>query len=233
MSPVLETLQSAAGPVHLIVRANARNISLRLDHATRTAELVMPAKRHRARALKLLGEKQGWLAGQRAQLPAPMPFVDGGEIWLRGESVALRRSNGRSGHAVLPGELVIKAPEAAPFADRVRRTLIEMARADITRAVTRAAATLELDFGRITVRDTRSRWGSCSHAGNLNFSWRLICAPTEVLQYVAVHEVSHLRHPHHGAAFWAEVAKAWPDYKAQRKQLHQWAPQLFAVGADR
>lgn len=232
MPPVLEIIQSAAGPVDLIVRKQTRHISLRLDHATRAAELVMPAKRHRTRALKLLAEKQDWLAKQRALLPPPMPFVEDGIILLRGERVVLRRVSGRSGHEVLPGQLVIKMPSAAPIAARVRRVLVELARADLTQAVQVAAAGLEIEYGRITIRDTRSRWGSCSRDGNLNFSWRLVCAPVAVLQYVAAHEISHVRHPHHGRDFWAEVARVWPNHKAQRKELHEWAPKLFAVGAE-
>lgn len=216
----------------LIVRQTARNISLRLDHATRAAELVMPAKRHRARAMRLLGEKQDWLAGQRAQLPPAMPFVEGGSIWLRGERVHLARALGRSGMQMEPGALILKMPAAAPFDARVRRALIELAREDLTRAVAQSAQVLAVDHGRITVRDTRSRWGSCTRAGNLNFSWRLVCAPSEILHYVAAHEVSHIRHPHHGADFWAEVARVFPEYKTERKHLHEWAPHLFAVGAE-
>ncbi|MEK9723064.1 MAG: M48 family metallopeptidase, partial [Rhodospirillaceae bacterium] len=90
-----------------------------------------------------------------------------------------------------------------------------------------AAARLGLAHGRISVRDTRSRWGSCAANGNLNFCWRLIFAPAFVLDYVVAHEVAHLRHPHHGPAFWrtvaalddnVEQAKAW--LRAHGEGLH-------------
>lgn len=81
------------------------------------------------------------------------------------------------------------------------------------------AERMQVSYGRITIRDQKTRWGSCSAAGNLNFNWRLVMAPGEVLDYVVIHELAHRREMNHSAAFWKVVATWMPDYKKYRKWL--------------
>lgn len=90
------------------------------------------------------------------------------------------------------------------------------ARTELEAAVKRQAARLNLNPKSITIRDQRTRWGSCSARGTLSFSWRLVMAPPEVLEYVVIHELAHLVHPNHSRDFWAYVAKACPRYKNAR-----------------
>jgi len=221
------------GRVQLVVRPMSRRVTLRLDHATRMAILVLPHKRYRRQAEKLLRQREDWLTQQWRLLPPAMPFVDGGEILLRGERVKLQCRLGRGKAKLEDGKWVVPATQETAFAGRVRRALIEQARLALQERVANHAQNLCADPARITVRDTRSRWGSCSAAGNLNFSWRLVCAPTFVLDYVAAHEVAHLKEPHHGPAFWAEVKKSFGPHQKARKYLGDHGPELFAVGADR
>ena len=77
-------------------------------------------------------------------------------------------------------------------------------------------------YGRITIRAAKTRWGSCSGAGNLNFHWKLILMPDEVLDYVVVHELAHRKQMNHSPAFWAEVEKVLPDYRERRRWLKNW-----------
>ncbi len=83
------------------------------------------------------------------------------------------------------------------------------------------AGFMGLQFNKLTIKNMASRWGSCSNAGNINFSYRLIMAPLEVLDYVVVHELAHLKHHNHSAAFWKFVGNFCPDYKILSKYLHQ------------
>lgn len=76
-------------------------------------------------------------------------------------------------------------------------------------------------YHRVTLRDQKSRWGSCSRAGNLNFNWRLIMAPIEVIDYVVIHELCHLKEMNHSSRFWALVREMAPDVKAPRKWLKE------------
>lgn len=99
--------------------------------------------------------------------------------------------------------------------------LADRALADIPARVARLAPLVGVDYGRITIRNQVSRWGSCSSKGNLNFNCLLVLCPPEVADYVVVHELCHRRHMNHSAAFWAEVERVLPDYKARRAWLKE------------
>jgi predicted metal-dependent hydrolase len=81
---------------------------------------------------------------------------------------------------------------------------------------------------RIQIRDQRSRWGSCSTRGTLSFNWRLVLAPLDVLDYVVVHELCHLREPNHSRRFWRLVERHRPDWRQHRDWLHEYGPELLA-----
>ena len=112
----------------------------------------------------------------------------------------------------------ISAKEFTPAEIRVYK---KRAQGIISRRVAYYAGIMGLSYGNITIRDQKSRWGSCSSTGNLNFSWRLILMPIEVMDYVVVHELAHLMEMNHSKAFWAEVEKVLPDYEVQRKWLKE------------
>ncbi|MEL7205889.1 MAG: SprT family zinc-dependent metalloprotease, partial [Pseudomonadota bacterium] len=102
---------------------------------------------------------------------------------------------------------------------RVATWLKLLARDRLIEASDRYAAELGRPYTRLSLRDTRSRWGSCSAQGRLMYSWRLILAPPEALDYVAAHEVAHLQEMNHSPAFWSIVADLCPDYETQRLWL--------------
>ena len=99
------------------------------------------------------------------------------------------------------------------------KELRERARSVLAQRTAYFARQIGVTYGRITVRDQKTRWGSCSQAGNLNFNFRLILAPPEVLDYVVVHELCHRRQMNHSAQFWQEVAQVLPDYRARKAWL--------------
>ena len=117
-----------------------------------------------------------------------------------------------------------KAAAAAPrpeerFTEAELRDLAEQLKALLPERLRRWAALLGVTYSRVTVRNQKSRWGSCSAQGNLSFNCLLALAPPEVLDYVVVHELCHRKHMDHSPAFWAEVAKVLPGYDAQRRWL--------------
>ena len=127
------------------------------------------------------------------------------------------------------GRLLV--PQTRPAGPAVAGWLRERARAALAEACDRHAAALPAGSRRLTamaLRDTRSRWGSCTAQGRLMFSWRLAMAPPVVLDYVAAHEVAHLAHLDHSPAFWAMVARLHPGWQARRDWLRRHGPALQA-----
>ncbi|HEX7525325.1 MAG TPA: M48 family metallopeptidase, partial [Gaiellaceae bacterium] len=90
------------------------------------------------------------------------------------------------------------------------------------------AAAHRVAYSRLTLRDQRSRWGSCSSKGALSFNWRLVLAPHDVLDYVVVHEVCHLVEHHHGPAFWQLVERRRPNYRESRAWLDAYGWEILA-----
>jgi len=126
--------------------------------------------------------------------------------------------------------MVWVAGEPAQFSRRLGAWLRHRAREELVARVAVHAARLGHAPARLVLRDPISRWGSCSARGTLSFSWRLILAPPEVLDYVAAHEVAHLAMPHHGPRFWAVVRNLVPDVAGPRAWLGRSGPELYRYG---
>lgn len=110
-----------------------------------------------------------------------------------------------------------------------RNRYIKIARDIFTQKTAYYASILNVTYGRISIREQKTRWGSCSSEGNLNFNWRLIFAPEEVLDYIVVHELAHRREMNHSQAFYAIVESILPDYKKSQKWLRDNGRSLWTV----
>ena len=137
-----------------------------------------------------------------------------------------------SAKRVCLGSDAIEVPEARTAAPKIKAHLKQMARDALATASDRYAARLNKRYSRLTIRDTRSRWGSCSSAGALMYSWRLVMAPPAVLEYVVAHEVAHLVEMNHSRAFWDVVESIFPDYETQRRWLRTHGDTLHRVQFD-
>lgn len=221
-------------PVRLEINPRAKRIILRLDRGNRQGVAVAPGKRFLADATAFAAERAGWLADQLDKAPDGLPFREGGTFPLRGETcIVTAEGKGRIARLDAGPPQVLSAPGAPDtLSARVTRFLKKEARTALEDAVTRHCETLSVRASRIAVKDTRSRWGSCTSDGRLSFSWRLICAPPDVLDYVAAHECAHLIEMNHSPAFWAQVAKCRPDWKRQRAWLRASGEHLHAIGAN-
>ncbi|MGE0046210.1 MAG: M48 family metallopeptidase [Hyphomonadaceae bacterium] len=216
----------------LAVNPRARRISIRIDAARREAIATAPSERQVKRALNFAAERAGWIEAELARLPQGRPFEPGAVIDIRGEPHLLIHEHGRAPPRYEPGKLVVQTTDPALFAARVKRFLMAEARADLEARVAAHARTLGVAARRVQVKETRSRWGSCSEDGALAFSWRVICAPRFVLDYLAAHETAHLREMNHSRRFWALVAKCTPHWKQGRDWLHHQGFALHAIGSD-
>ncbi len=181
--------------------------------------LTLPRGVPQAEALDFAGSREGWIREQLEKGVEPTTIGLGAELPVLGD---LRRVVAGSGRRVLhrPGEILVPGP-AAQTGRRLQAWLKETARSELAFASDGYAAALGRQYGKITLRDTRSRWGSCSSEGALMYSWRLVMAPAEVLAYVAAHEVAHLAEMNHSRAFWATVERLYGDYRAPRAWLRR------------
>jgi predicted metal-dependent hydrolase len=187
------------------VSTKARRVSLRIDPSSGGIVLVQPRRMSAKAVLEFTAEKRNWIASQLASLPARTVFADGAVISLCGRDHRIRFATDlRGGVTAANGEIVVCGrTEHGPR--RLIDWLKAQARARIAAQARAMAARLDRKVTRVSVRDTISRWGSCTRSGRLSFSWRLILAPEAVLTYVVAHEVAHLRHMNHGPAFWRTV----------------------------
>ncbi len=237
-APEVWTLDAGEGgqvDVKLVVNPRARRVAVRIDPVRREAVAIAPSHRQSARAITFANERAGWIATQLAALPEAHPFTHGAIVPIRGLDTLLERVPGRA-----PGRielrpyrrLIVGAPDAETFAGRVRRYLVAEAKADFTARVAAHADVLRVTPRRMTVKDTKTRWGSCSVDGALAFSWRMIFAPDYVLDYLAAHEVAHLKELNHSPRFWAQVKKCIPDHTRGRAWLRRYGQTLHSYGAE-
>jgi predicted metal-dependent hydrolase len=248
------SLRLAGGRLECTIRRSSRARLMRLTVDPRhTAVITIPARAARSKgeaerlAESFVAEREVWLrrhldrqARQRAELDALGPLRDGGTLLFRGEAHRLRvvaPTPGRSRTAVTReggddgDELVVRpgARERRDLAAILEAWLRVRARSAIEREIERHAPALAVEPAEVTVRDTRTRWGSCSRARRLSFSWRLILAPPEALETVVVHELAHLRVFGHGPEFWELVAARRPDHRRWRRWLRDHSLELHGA----
>jgi predicted metal-dependent hydrolase len=214
---VAEHRLSATLPVPVILRrsARARRISLRVSALDGQVTLTVPPRVPEAEAMAFARSREEWIRRHLQTVPQGVPLNYGAMLPVEGEARRIVPAAGRR-IELRPAEIAVPRDPVGPA---LQSWLRQLARDRLAAAADRHAATLGRSYGRITLRDTRSRWGSCSSRGGLSFSWRLILAPPSVLDYVAAHEVAHLAEMNHSPAFWAVVDRLYGPADAARRWL--------------
>ncbi len=229
-------LDSVAVPLSVRRDPRARRIGLRVDIRRGVPILVLPKRVSLSVGLAFVESKAGWLAERLAAVPTRVPFAPGSIVPLAGiphqlQSTSARTRIVRVTDATLFSAGIIHIPGPPDkFAALVGRWLRERAKIALTASVRPLAAELDQTIGRVSVRDPRSRWGSCARSGDLSFSWRLILAPPFVLDYVAAHEVAHLVKRDHSAAFWRVVERLFPRFEEAQAWLAREGAGLHRYG---
>jgi len=160
-----------------------------------------------------------------------VPFVEGAIVPVLGVPHRIRREHDPAAPpvAIAAGEIRVRG-EPAHLARRLRDHLRALARHELAGRARALAQRIDRTVLKVGVRDTRSRWGSCSGSGALSFSWRLILAPEAVVDYVVAHEVAHLAEMNHGPRFWRLVESLMPDSGAPRAWLKRHRGELLSYG---
>lgn len=183
----------------------ARRVSLRIDPQSGAVVVTLPMRAARNAGMALLMDHAHWVSDRLAALPEALKLEDGASVPLAGAPHCIRHVPQGLGGAWLVGQEIQVAGAPEFLSRRVMDLLRHEARRRLGILVVEKSALINIRPLRVTVKDTRTRWGSCAPDGSLAFSWRLVMAPAFVQDYVVAHEVAHLRHMNHGPRFWAQV----------------------------
>jgi predicted metal-dependent hydrolase len=219
-------------------------VSVRVSRRARRATLVVgprqppvvivPAGTPASVVTGLLRRHADWLErrlaaiDERAARTPALGLDRGGCAWIDGRPLRIEHAGGGPSVARLSGEEIRVTGEADGAPAAVERLLRREARSRLTGSAQREAARLGLSYRSLSVRDQRTRWGSCSPAGHLSFSWRLVMVPEEVRDHIVVHELCHLRVPSHSRPFWSMLDRARPGWRDQGRWLDEHGDEVLA-----
>ena len=217
--------------VNVRINSRARRLIVKVHPSTGEVSVVAPSQRALERALEFARGQSDWIATQLARVPVPVPLALGATVPFRGQDHLVREGTSGRGAVWLDGGTIRVAGQKEHHARRLLDFLKKEAKRELEARTLEFAGRIGLKHKRITVRDTASRWGSCSSSRSLSFSWRLILAPPFVLDYVVAHEVAHMREMNHGPKFWQLVHTLVSDVRRPQKWLHDHGAALHRYAA--
>ncbi len=230
-------IQTGTDAVRIRLRANprAQRYLLRLPADRSGPVLTVPKGGNLARAEHFARQHIDWLVARLQDRPDHVTFRPGDIVPLRGEDheiIPTGKLRGLISRGISPdGTPALFVPGAGDHIPRKVTTWLKaQARADLTERSEFHAKAIDSKIAAISIRDTKSRWGSCASNGRLSFSWRLILAPPEILDYVAAHEVAHLREMNHSARFWRLCEQLAPQTPQARVWLKENGLHLHGYG---
>lgn len=219
-------------PVRLSVNRRARRVSIRIDGRAGEAVLVAPSERRLVDAVAFARTRSRWIEDHLSDRPEPVFLAPGCVLPFEGQQITLARVAGASA-ARLSGAELVAGGEGAAFSRRILTFLKRRAREALVARTEAHCRALGLPLPRVSITDPRSRWGSCTPGrGTIRYSWRVILAPPEVLDYLAAHEVAHLVHADHSPRFWAVVEQLIGDHRPHRRWLKSHGPGLHALSVQ-
>ena len=207
-----------------LLRSKRKTLSLTIERDG-TLLVRAPLRAPESFIREFVAEHETWIRRKQAQVRAAYPpfqpkeYVEGEEFWYLGEAYKLQIGETTRPSLALNGRFQLSRnalPQAGPVFERWYR---EQARRVLSERVERYAGMHGFTVKQVKITSARTRWGSCSSKGTLNFAWRLVMAPLPVIDYVVVHELVHLRVRNHSKKFWAQVGALMPGYKARIQWL--------------
>lgn len=222
-SPDVIDVSSHAMPIIYRRNARARNYVLRL-YSNKTVVVTLPRSGTRHFARDFVASRKNWLEKQWRILETrripPQILRPGMEILFRGQPVELQVEQTDLGSRLRFGEEVAPMNGASEnLRPALERHLQTLAKTELAHRVRELAAQYRLNVKRVTVRNQKSRWGSCSHNGTVSLNWRLIQLPVDVRDYIIIHELMHLLELNHSSRFWAAVERVYPNYRVAEEWL--------------
>ena len=237
MTDTIEAITLIAGrKIPYLIRQSGQAKRLRLTVSSSGVKVTLPKGTRPVEAERFLQQNADWLLAQLekvARVEQKAHSLPPDVIYYRGvpARITVIEEPGRSSRMrvdEIEGGLVVRVPVGTRAAPRAlaQAWLKVQARGELESLLRQQAARMHVSPKKLTVRDQRTRWGSCSTSGTISLSWRLIMSPQQVMQYVVIHELAHLLQPNHSPAFWAVVARFAPDWKTSRAWLRKHSAQL-------
>lgn len=222
-------------PVTIAENARATRLTLRIEPGGRGLKVTIPPHVSEAQVDQFIHKHRNWVATRIARLPQPVDVAPGSMVLYLGVEhrvVHVNRLRGVVEAGFFAQQPALFVPgDPARMGRKIGEFLKREARTRLDEAVSRHAAALGVRPRAIRITDTTSRWGSCSTTRTLSFSWRIVMAPPEVLDYLAAHEVAHLKEMNHSPAFWALVKQLCPGMKVHKTWLKHHGAALHAFEA--
>jgi|CXWL01.1.fsa_nt_gi predicted metal-dependent hydrolase len=218
-------------PIQIKKHRTSRRLIVRYQPLQQSLSLTLPQATSIKQGLHFINDKREWILRQVMQYSNATSFSDGQTIPVLGKSFRLEHVGGRGLVSETNDSLQVHG-DAEFMARRVRNWLTQKLKSEIILLTQNFSTMLNVKVGSITLRDTSSRWGSCSYDGNLSFSWRLIFAPHEVMRYVVAHEVAHICEHNHSPEFWKLVEQLHPEFKAAQNWLKRNGKFLYLYDAN-
>lgn len=208
-----------------ILRSRRKTIALIME-LDGTLEVRAPQQMTDKDILEFVQSKTNWIRKRQATIqagPPPHAFQQGEQFYYLGKLYPLRYVENQGKSVMFRGTSIDMRVSARPEASaKIEAWYRAMARKHLTERLGYYAQRYGISYKNLRINGAQTRWGSCNaQRKSLNFTWRLIMAPPVIVDYVVVHELCHLRHANHSAAFWTEVEGIMPDYKQRRKWLKE------------
>lgn len=217
----------------LSISERAKRMALRLDPQSRTIQLVVPKRASMKTAYLFAEQNKDWIREKLRDLPRQIPFKDGEILPILGRDrkiiVLYNPALKTTDIQLKKDELLVLTNKTDPSV-RIKRFLIELARERLTELALEKSSLLRRRLTDVQVKDTRSRWGSCTEDGRISFSWRLIFAPTKAFDYVVAHECGHLCHMDHSENFWKVCEKISRNYEEGKEWMQLNGHRLMRFG---
>lgn len=229
----LTVLASESSPIEITLRrsAQARRVSLRVSSLDGRVTLTVPPRMREAEAMAFARSREDWIRAALTRVPQVQVAGIGAVLPVAGQACPIVQGPARGAISRTGAQITVPG-DPATAGRRLMVWLKFRAQDQLVAACDRFEAALGRHRTRLVLRDTRSRWGSCSAAGVLMFNWRLAMAPPKVLDYVAAHEVAHLAEMNHSPRYWAVLERLMPDCHAQRQWLRDEGNSLHAWKFD-
>ncbi|MBR1914957.1 MAG: M48 family metallopeptidase [Alphaproteobacteria bacterium] len=213
-------------PLKVNTSVKLKRLNLRIDHKKRIVVLSMPFWCGKKKAFEFINAHLDWIEEKLAALPEVKEFEDGEQISLFGQMVTIRHDPD-FGAPKLKGDVLFVGGDMVFLHRRVKDFIKREAKKEFLKRSKALADQIGCTLTGVTIKDTKSRWGSCSSLNHINYNWRIALAPYEVIDYLMAHEVAHLKHQDHSEAFWQALGALDKNFESGKSWLSKHGGELY------